>query len=939
MAKKTPALYSILKTFLWFAAVSILLTAGLVALVVSDHAREWKEWQKKFVRLKLEKTRQELRTADEHLDRRKLEKLETDRASADTVFKAHRADYEALQKKLESLDAKIVKATSKLQDLKQYHDSYKYFYEEAGAHRDPRALDYERKLKALEPELNSAKGALESLEKDREDKQGKAEAFVARQKSLQKEIEMSGQEKNRLEKRLEKLKPGFAQEILNAPMLDFMAPTLQIQQVVLEDLYDDYHFAKTQKVDRCITCHLGIDQKGFENAPQPFRTHPKLELYLGSNSPHPVEKFGCTVCHGGNGHSVSFKDAAHTPRDESQKEEWQKKYRWKESEHWEPKMLSADFVQASCAQCHQGVVSVPEADGLNRGRRLAQTYGCIDCHKIAGFSDARLGEHWKVGPSLQHIQSKLNKDWIIRWLHNPRSFRNSTKMPSVFHLSNTSSPEDSQRNDVAIASIAAYLLKNSQPVALTEPPVEGDIQRGERLVKEVGCLGCHSAAGVNVSDFGPPLTGLGSKVSPAWLYSWLKDPKHYSRDTRMPNLRLSEQEAADITRYLLSQRNAEFEAIPLPEAKPDVMDEMILVSLEGTLRREDAKKELARMSPEEKLQTLGKKSIAHQGCFACHTIQGFENAKPIGAELSNEGRKDIHQLDFGFMGVDHTREAWFDQKLKEPRIFDRGKIKDYYEKLRMPQFHFSDEERLALVTFLLSLTDESPPLEMQRRLDLKEQQTEKGRFLVQKLNCNGCHTLEGKGGTLREFTKDPGAAPPILDGEGAKVQEKWLHDFLKAPSAIRPWLTYRMPTFGFTEEELNILVQYFDNLDHQEVSYQGYEIPETTPEKIRAGKTLFEQLQCAKCHEVSPALFAPGSGAEKDEAVLGASFLAPDLALAKDRLKPHWIKEWVRDPQKLQPETMMPTFFVEGQTPLPDILGGDVDQQIEAIRDYLLHEG
>jgi mono/diheme cytochrome c family protein len=213
---------------------------------------------------------------------------------------------------------------------------------------------------------------------------------------------------------------------------------------------------------------------------------------------------------------------------------------------------------------------------------------------------------------------------------------------------------------------------------------------------------------------------------------------------------------------------------------------------------------------------------------------------------------------------------------------------------------------------------------MQRRLTQKEEMTEKGRLLVQKLNCAGCHSLDGQEGALRAFLEDKGAAPPILEGEGAKVQEKWLHEFLQAPGTIRPWLKVRMPTFGLTEEDTKTLVQYLANLSHEEVSYKGLEQPASSPEKLEAGKKLFEKLQCAKCHRVDAV-----------SAAMGSSFLAPDLGLTRSRLKPNWVKQWLADPQTLQEGTMMPTFFPEGQSPVGDILGGNAQQQIEAIRDYL----
>ena len=500
-------------------------------------------------------------------------------------------------------------------------------------------------------------------------------------------------------------------------------------------------------------------------------------------------------------------------------------------------------------------------------------------------------------------------------------------MPRIFHLSNTSSPEDKEKNEAAIEGIAAYLTQHSTPVELTRPPKQGNPKEGEKLFKNRGCLGCHSIEKFGASDFAPNLSGMGSKTTPEWIYTWIRNPRHYHLNTRMPNLRLTDEEAADVTAYLLTFRNPEFEAAPVPEAKPAVVDEMILHFMRAKLRKEEAVAELSQMDPQAKLVYLGEKMITNQGCFACHEIDGFKDAKPIGTELSNEGAKEVERLDFGFIPIERTRQAWFFQKLKEPRIFDQGKIKDYFEKLKMPQFEFTDGEAHALTTFLLSQVQEPIPAGMERRLNLKEQEIESGRLLVAKLNCQGCHVLDGKGGKIKELLEDPGASPPPLEGEGAKVQEAWLYQFLREPSTIRPWLQIHMPTFDFTHEEITALIKFFSNLAKQDIFFEGIKPEahvEPTPENLAAGKKLFEMFQCAKCHE------------PKKGAALGTSFLAPNLTLAKTRLKPQWIVDWLKDPQALQAGTMMPGFFPGGQSPAPDMLGGDAAKQIEAIRNYLM---
>ncbi|MBI4701422.1 MAG: hypothetical protein HY744_09720, partial [Deltaproteobacteria bacterium] len=64
-----------------------------------------------------------------------------------------------------------------------------------------------------------------------------------------------------------------------------------------------------QQVDRCPSCHLGVDSSQYEasSIPRAFRTHPERRLLLGA---HPVERFGCTCCHQGQGRATN--DWAHS---------------------------------------------------------------------------------------------------------------------------------------------------------------------------------------------------------------------------------------------------------------------------------------------------------------------------------------------------------------------------------------------------------------------------------------------------------------------------------------------------------------------------------------------------------------------------------------------------------------------------------------------------
>ena len=64
-----------------------------------------------------------------------------------------------------------------------------------------------------------------------------------------------------------------------------------------------------------------------------------------------------------------------------------------------------------------------------------------------------------------------------------------------------------------------------------------------------------------------------------------------------------------------------------------------------------------KLTLDEKLLYLGEKTISRLGCFGCHTIPGFENAKPIGTALNDWGIKLPARLDFG-----HIKEYLTDQE-------------------------------------------------------------------------------------------------------------------------------------------------------------------------------------------------------------------------------------------------------------------------------------
>jgi cbb3-type cytochrome oxidase cytochrome c subunit len=235
-----------------------------------------------------------------------------------------------------------------------------------------------------------------------------------------------------------------------------------------------------------------------------YAAHPRLDLFVDANSSHPMEKFGCTICHQGQGSATDFFNAVHTPADAEQEEEWHKEYGWAHSHFWDFPMLSSRFTESSCLKCHHQVTdlirygSKEEAPKLLRGYELVRENGCFGCHEISSVKSGRTvgpdlrlepqpalayltpaeqdkakadplnlpGTYRKVGPSLRRIAEKTNQDWVRKWIQSPRGFRPDTKMPHFYGLSNNSPdavPDDQKRfPDAEIAGVAYYLLAESK---------------------------------------------------------------------------------------------------------------------------------------------------------------------------------------------------------------------------------------------------------------------------------------------------------------------------------------------------------------------------------------------------------------------------------------------------------------------------------------------
>ena len=930
MTKKTePGMaYNTKKLNKIFAFLSVLFLMVVFWVFLDDYIRPWKAVQIEGIKIKREKLQQQLEEEKKSIDQDKLQDLKVELKAAQNSLQDKKDQIKEINAQSEVVAKKLKAETINNGVLNSQVSAWTFKYETAHAKHKPEASEYFVKLRKFKKDFAESKDRMKALQS--EQKRLNRELASVKSEVIEVERQISEVTKKRelLEKAVAQTDMGPIFALRNSPLIDYLDPTLKIEQVVLENITDDRYFQKVPKVDRCITCHMFADKPGYEDQPNPYKTHPKLDMMVGLGSPHPLKQFGCTTCHGGEGHRVNdFNAAAHTPQNDEQKAEWVAKYDWHAPHKISHPMFKLQNTEASCVKCHQGVSYIPGGTVVNEGIQNIEKFGCYGCHKIEGWDHKR-----KPGPSLQKIAAKIDKEFFKNWVWDPKSFNPHAMMPRFFEQSNNSEPRFVRKNIAEVNAIAEYIWQKSEDYEPFMKYAGGNVDNGKELVKTVGCMGCHGVQDypklskkIN-NNAGPYLYGTGTKVNKDWLVSWLKKPSHYQEDTIMPSFRLSDQEANDIAAYLLSLRNKEFEKLKFAELDKDARDEMLVTYFSAFDTLEVAKDKLSKMSDRERTLELGYRSIGKYGCYSCHNIDGFDGRAPIGPELTKVGSKPLTQFGFGHdHSVEHSRHGWIKAHLINPRRWDVGVDKPFQDLTRMPNFYMTEDEAQSMTVYLLGNVSDFVPLKGIKRLDENEKIVAEGMNTVVKYNCIGCHQIDGQhGNILAMYEDDINEGPPRLVNEGHRVQMDWFHYFLDNVYPIRPWLKVRMPSYNLSDEERNSIVTMFKHKAKVRALVDRSKIVDWEPGEREGAKQLFEALACATCHT---------SGFNEDEPS------APNLYFVRRRLRPSWVKKWLKDPQAILPGTVMPSFWMDGEAADPDILGGDAEKQLEALTKYMYEIG
>ncbi len=371
---------------------------------------------------------------------------------------------------------------------------------------------------------------------------------------------------------------------------------------------------KLDRVDRCVTCHLGVKEPALHGAPEPYRTHPRIY--------HDVDDLGCTFCHEGQGAATEYLESTGNVK------------------YWDRPMLPRRYLEASCGKCHKGD-DVPSAPILNLGRKLIRESNCAACHRLGGYQ-----KQWV--PSLDGIGEKVNRTWLLAWLRHPRAYAPSTKMPD-FLMS------DDEANTLAdfllsFRTFPGNALLDSVPEVLktaSESQKSKLIELGATKFREARCISCHPINGKG-GYVAPELGKIASKVSVGWLYNYIRQPKRLQGGVLMPRYRFRSEELAGVVAYMES----EFVDYDMGAAAPH--------------------------TPDPGFFEKGRALFRKYSCGACHELQGMGRVEETGPDLSKVGSKRLYEIDFGRSGIEQTLPSYLKTKLLTPHVFGESmKMPDF----------------------------------------------------------------------------------------------------------------------------------------------------------------------------------------------------------------------------------------------------------------------
>ncbi|MFQ5737581.1 MAG: c-type cytochrome [Acidobacteriota bacterium] len=299
-----------------------------------------------------------------------------------------------------------------------------------------------------------------------------------------------------------------------------------------------------------------------------------------------------------------------------------------------------------------------------KGRFVFEQKGCILCHSIRG------GEGGKVGPDLG--QKKFYGSFLdlagIMWNHSPEMLRRMRELDLPY-------PEFSRAEMQELIAYLYFLRYLGEP---------GDLYRGRILVKEKGCLSCHSVGGKG-QKAAPAFDRLAKYVSPLYMAQalWNHGPgmDREIQKRGLPRPTFEKREIVDLSAFIRS-------------ASQGVVREKVYMS-PGSPRR-------------------GETVLERKGCLNCHSLHGK------GGSVA----PDFGEMDWSYSVTEIAGLMW-----------NHGReMRDLMAERKMNWPEFSGGEMADLISFLYFLGFADPPGDARS-----------GQQLFAQQGCVRCHGREGGG--------------------------------------------------------------------------------------------------------------------------------------------------------------------------------------------------
>lgn len=481
------------------------------------------------------------------------------------------------------------------------------------------------------------------------------------------------------------------------------------------------------------------------------------------------------------------------------------------------------------------------------------------------------------------------------------------------------------------------------------------LNQGRALLARQGCLHCHTVklpdgSTLKATDDPPSLSHIADKTSREWIFAWLKDPQAYASTSTMPNFKLSDDDARDISAFLIANSsplpgdtvNVPAKASADPAAGASLYGESFCASCHavqnaaGNIVGGDVGPELTRVGTKVKpewLQAWLRNPRAYNPATGMPhyrfndgqvaMLAGFLQGKADSDFLSNVhldtatpeqvahgkrlvsdyGCASCHEIagirkpenfapELSRIGSKPVTQLIFLSGMQHTLPdYIAGKIKNpraFSPGLKMPQYTFTPQQIDALTTALLSLNERSYTLPSSLAVPGRVETDYQPAGKAGKLMTDlACFSCHRINGHGSDMAPD-------LTWEGSSVQRDWLVQFFKNPGTLRPALIRRMPRFNLTDGEVNELADYImtvyqsPKVDRDSMPLGGY-----SQGQIELGKQLFYgKYSCQGCHIVDT---------KTDKGYIG-----PTLTHVGSRLTAAWIYEWMRNPQSLRPGTVEP---------------------------------